>query len=98
MTGREGDVPTGRPRVSISVDGIQTQAFLDPHYETLNVPEALVDTGSTHTLISRALNDRLPPVAPLFSAPTMFGMGAQKHKTHGVTCVSIHTNPVRQSL
>ena len=72
---RDKGLPTGRPRVRVSVNGLQQ--------------EALVDTGSTTTLMSSRLYDKLPHICPLGAGPTIYGLGRQELEVRGATMVRI---------
>ena len=61
-----------RPRVRLSIEGIQVNA--------------LIDTGSTHTLITSQLYHRLPRLTPLGPAPKLQSITGHSLPTKG-TCV-----------
>lgn len=61
----------------------------------MNVPvngihvTALIDTGSTHTLISKALYHKLPRFAPLTAAPRLISITDDEIPTLGSTIVRV---------
>lgn len=65
----------GRPRVCLEVCGIRVTA--------------LVDTGSTHTLISSSLYNRMPKLTPLYTAPKLQSITNHELPVRGACTVKI---------
>ena len=69
----------GRARVNIDIAGIQVQALVDP--------------GSTHTLISDHLYNRLPRLTPLYPAPRLQSASNDDMCLKGICTVKISGIP-----
>jgi len=65
----------GRPRVRLSIRGIQATA--------------LVDTGSTHTLIDSSVYYRLPRLTPMYSAPILVSLTNHELPIRGACTLSL---------
>ena len=65
----------GRPRVRLDIAGIQTTA--------------LIDTGSTHTIVKRAVYDKLPKLTPLYKAPILTSITDHELPIQGACTVKL---------
>ena len=70
----------GRPFVKLAVSGVQTNA--------------LIDTGSTHTLISTSLFSKIPQQLPLSRAPRLLSASGDAIQAIGSTIVMIARQPL----
>lgn len=71
----------GRPRIYIPVNGVRARA--------------LIDSGSTYTLISSELYNKLPRLTPLSVAPTMLSVTNHEVPTIGACLVRIASQIVQ---
>ena len=71
----------GRPRVCLSVNGIQTTA--------------LIDTGSSYTLLSHKLYNRLPRITAIGRAPRLLSITGHELATVGSCHVKLGTFPAQ---
>lgn len=71
----------GRPRIRLDVLGVQTTA--------------LIDTGSTHTLIDASVYNRLPRLTPLYIAPKLVSLSNHELPIRGACTISLAGFPTR---
>ena len=56
--------------------------------------DALVDTGSTHTIVNSCIYDRLPRLTPLFPAPKLQSITKHVLPVRGSCCIRLANRPV----
>ena len=76
----EGGNNRGRVWVNISISGIQTEALIDP--------------GSTHTLISNNLYKKLPKLTPLYAGPNLQAANDSDMQVMGACTIKVVNTPL----